>query len=196
VHTIEFIDNPHIGSYFVLNYFHYLPLSVKMAIGCTGCGQPMVTTMGCPTCQKLGLVPALFCSQECFKASWAEHKKVHKAAKKLAKESESGGGAVTCTAADEGGNATGNKSGNNSNVQLKDGQSVASSVDGWKENPCMDRSNFIGYEFTGTLRPFPFAKKQRACPSADVPDLPDYAINGTPQMERMQNRLGRKMLPD
>ena len=26
----------------------------------------------------LGMEPAAFCSQECFKGSWTEHKKVHK----------------------------------------------------------------------------------------------------------------------
>ena len=36
----------------------------------------------CPTCLKLGLpVPtSRFCSQECFKGSWAVHKLLHKAA--------------------------------------------------------------------------------------------------------------------
>ncbi|KAF2452367.1 methionine aminopeptidase 1 [Lineolata rhizophorae] len=33
----------------------------------------------CPTCQKLGK-ESYFCSQDCFKRNWAEHKKVHKSA--------------------------------------------------------------------------------------------------------------------
>ena len=39
--------------------------------------------MACPTCVKLGLPPSRFCSQECFKSSWNEHKTVHKDARKL-----------------------------------------------------------------------------------------------------------------
>ena len=33
----------------------------------------------CPTCQKLTIDPSLscFCSQECFKGAWREHKKIH-----------------------------------------------------------------------------------------------------------------------
>ncbi|XP_013411150.1 methionine aminopeptidase 1-like [Lingula anatina] len=35
----------------------------------------------CPTCIKLGVEGSFFCSQECFKGSWNEHKKIHKKAK-------------------------------------------------------------------------------------------------------------------
>lgn len=38
-------------------------------------------TMACPTCIKAGLPPTKFCSQECFKSYWNEHKKVHKESK-------------------------------------------------------------------------------------------------------------------
>ncbi|EQC40262.1 methionyl aminopeptidase [Saprolegnia diclina VS20] len=43
-----------------------------------GCGKP--AKMACPTCKKLG-VPAnisSFCSQECFKSYWPQHKGFHK----------------------------------------------------------------------------------------------------------------------
>ncbi|KAL9617458.1 MAG: hypothetical protein Q9204_008484, partial [Flavoplaca sp. TL-2023a] len=36
-------------------------------------------TLQCPTCLKIGK-ESTFCSQDCFKRSWAEHKVVHKAA--------------------------------------------------------------------------------------------------------------------
>ncbi|KAL5019365.1 hypothetical protein ScPMuIL_005087 [Solemya velum] len=36
----------------------------------------------CPTCIKLEIQGSFFCSQECFKGFWAEHKKVHKKNKK------------------------------------------------------------------------------------------------------------------
>ncbi|CDQ56113.1 unnamed protein product [Oncorhynchus mykiss] len=35
----------------------------------------------CPTCIKLGIQGSYFCSQECFKGSWATHKQMHKKAK-------------------------------------------------------------------------------------------------------------------
>ncbi|KKA26786.1 hypothetical protein TD95_003159 [Thielaviopsis punctulata] len=36
-------------------------------------------TLQCPTCIKLGIKDSFFCSQDCFKKSWAAHKQVHKA---------------------------------------------------------------------------------------------------------------------
>ena len=43
------------------------------------CGKP--AKMSCPTCLKLNLEPARFCTQECFTGYWSEHKAVHTAAK-------------------------------------------------------------------------------------------------------------------
>ena len=34
-------------------------------------------SLKCPTCLKIGMETS-FCSQECFKSSWSEHKKIHK----------------------------------------------------------------------------------------------------------------------
>lgn len=45
-----------------------------------GCGKP--ATMSCPTCIKSGLPPSRFCTQDCFKSSWNEHKKLHPVVKK------------------------------------------------------------------------------------------------------------------
>lgn len=45
-------------------------------ISCDACGKP-ATTRQCPTCIKLKLTPAFYCSQDCFKGKWPEHKKVH-----------------------------------------------------------------------------------------------------------------------
>ena len=39
--------------------------------------------MACPTCLTLPLQPAYFCCQECFKAAWPTHKKIHKLGKQL-----------------------------------------------------------------------------------------------------------------
>lgn len=38
-------------------------------------------TLACPTCIKLGIPPSRFCSQECFKSNWNEHKEIHKIVK-------------------------------------------------------------------------------------------------------------------
>ncbi|XP_043245875.1 methionine aminopeptidase 1-like [Amphibalanus amphitrite] len=39
-------------------------------------------SLQCPTCLKNNLPPTFFCSQECFKSSWKDHKAVHKKAEK------------------------------------------------------------------------------------------------------------------
>ena len=39
-------------------------------------------SLRCPTCKELG-VDSVFCSQECFKGSWNEHKMIHKTIKEL-----------------------------------------------------------------------------------------------------------------
>uniref|UniRef100_A0A3B3R3R1 Methionine aminopeptidase n=1 Tax=Paramormyrops kingsleyae TaxID=1676925 RepID=A0A3B3R3R1_9TELE len=44
-----------------------------------GCGSE--AKLQCPTCIKLGIQGSYFCSQECFKGSWATHKLLHKKAK-------------------------------------------------------------------------------------------------------------------
>uniref|UniRef100_A0A3B5A0Q7 Methionine aminopeptidase n=1 Tax=Stegastes partitus TaxID=144197 RepID=A0A3B5A0Q7_9TELE len=43
----------------------------------------------CPTCIKLGIQGSYFCSQECFKGSWASHKLLHKKAKEDKNQNES-----------------------------------------------------------------------------------------------------------
>ncbi|ODM91291.1 Methionine aminopeptidase 1 [Orchesella cincta] len=46
----------------------------------SSCSAP--AKLQCPTCIKLGIVEgSFFCSQECFKSSWSEHKVAHKKAK-------------------------------------------------------------------------------------------------------------------
>ncbi|KAL6068376.1 Methionine aminopeptidase 1 [Balamuthia mandrillaris] len=47
-----------------------------------GCDKP--ATLQCPTCRQKGLAPSFFCSQECFKKSWATHKTKHVVAEQLA----------------------------------------------------------------------------------------------------------------
>ena len=40
------------------------------------CGDP--SKLQCPKCVEQGLPKAPYCSQECFKAAWPDHKKAHK----------------------------------------------------------------------------------------------------------------------
>jgi methionyl aminopeptidase len=49
---------------------------------CEGCGAGEAA-LQCPTCKKLGLPPSFFCSQECFKAHWGDHKQKHTDSKNL-----------------------------------------------------------------------------------------------------------------
>jgi methionyl aminopeptidase len=59
--TINAVDNQHVCS-------------------SVGCGKTAI--MACPTCLKLGIPPSRFCSQECFKTGWNEHKMLHSEVKK------------------------------------------------------------------------------------------------------------------
>ena len=59
-------------------------ITISYICGTVGCGKP--AELACPTCLKLGLNPTRFCTQECFKTSWAEHKSFHKQATKKSRE--------------------------------------------------------------------------------------------------------------
>ncbi|KAH9589172.1 MYND-like zinc finger [Trypanosoma melophagium] len=43
---------------------------------CEGCGMSEAG-LQCPTCKKLQLPPSFFCTQDCFKQHWSEHKAKH-----------------------------------------------------------------------------------------------------------------------
>ncbi|XP_077986323.1 methionine aminopeptidase 1-like [Glandiceps talaboti] len=53
----------------------------------TGCDKS--ARLQCPTCIKLGIEGSFFCSQECFKGSWSEHKKIHKKEKEKVSNEDS-----------------------------------------------------------------------------------------------------------
>jgi methionyl aminopeptidase len=50
----------------------------QLKLPCARCDEP--ATLQCPRCLELKLEKdlAAFCSQECFKAAWADHKQLHK----------------------------------------------------------------------------------------------------------------------
>ncbi|KAI9356906.1 peptidase M24, structural domain-containing protein [Pilaira anomala] len=53
-----------------------MPVSDHLCLS-KGCGK--TATLQCPTCLKLKIEGSYFCSQDCFKSNWAQHKLVHKA---------------------------------------------------------------------------------------------------------------------
>lgn len=58
-----------------------MPLQSAAARVCETPGCDKEAKLQCPTCIKLMIQGSFFCSQECFKGFWNEHKKVHKKAK-------------------------------------------------------------------------------------------------------------------
>lgn len=59
-------------------FFHshfFLEMSVEHICARPGCGKHADKL--CPTCISLGLPNTYFCSQECLKLAWKDHKKYH-----------------------------------------------------------------------------------------------------------------------
>ena len=48
-----------------------------------GCDKPVTSNLACPKCTQLGMPPAYFCSQDCFKTNYSAHKQVHALAKQI-----------------------------------------------------------------------------------------------------------------
>lgn len=55
----------------------------KRVCASQGCGNEVTSNLACPKCSQLGMPPAYFCSQDCFKANYAAHKQVHALAKQI-----------------------------------------------------------------------------------------------------------------
>lgn len=51
--------------------------AVVTTTNCLGCGNEAASSLQCPNCIKLGIEGSVFCSQACFKSSWATHKLLH-----------------------------------------------------------------------------------------------------------------------
>ena len=132
-----------------------------------GCGKP--GTLFCPTCKKLGLPPAPFCSQACFKANWPQHKWIHKLVKNSLQKQAAGGGGTTA-----------------------DGRAaVDASVPEAERMAMPPHFRNYGSRFTGPLRPC------RVSPMRGMPGAiaaPDYArrSDGLPLGEQEDKRRRRK----
>jgi hypothetical protein len=48
-----------------------------------GCEKVVTSNLACPKCLQLGMPPAYFCNQDCFKTNYAGHKQVHSLAKQI-----------------------------------------------------------------------------------------------------------------
>ncbi|CAI7823057.1 unnamed protein product [Closterium sp. NIES-54] len=126
------------------------------SLACLRCSKP--ARLQCPKCLELKLprTNASFCSQECFKASWADHKALHKAPP--AGEG-AGAGAVAVVAAGAG-----------------EGDEVAPYLQqGWLyvlRKGQTRAAKMPPFDWTGPLRPFPVAPR-RPVP-AHIP-RPDWA---------------------
>ena len=59
---------------------------------CRGCGATGQLTLECPQCVKAGVKASFFCSQGCFKAAWAQHKRQCHAAVPAGDENGAGKG--------------------------------------------------------------------------------------------------------
>ena len=55
----------------------------KRVCASQGCEQPVTSNLACPKCSQLGMPPAYFCSQDCFKTNYNAHKQVHALAKQI-----------------------------------------------------------------------------------------------------------------
>ena len=48
-----------------------------------GCTNVVEQRLACPKCIQLGMHPTYFCSQDCFKKNYSDHKKIHALAKQI-----------------------------------------------------------------------------------------------------------------
>lgn len=122
-----------------------------------GCNNSVSTNLACPNCKKLGL-DNYFCTQECFKKNYAEHKKVHAVAKQVLAAS---------------GNKKENLTNNGISCSLEAPAEVKLRQPDWARN----------FHFRGRLRPT-LLSPQRIIPrSIRRPDYADH-IQGVSESEQ------------
>ena len=147
-----------------------------MSSKCAGCKKDTSSNLSCPKCLSLNLPPSYFCSQECFKANYAAHNKIHKIAKQVmeAKAAQSQGhrktppDGITCDP--------------NEDIQTR------LSLPTWAK----------GYNFTGSLRPALLSPKREIPASIRRPDYATdpQGIAYSEQRDRATNKAIRIYGPD
>ncbi|MEE6460631.1 hypothetical protein FKM82_001046 [Ascaphus truei] len=120
----------------------------------------------CPTCIKLGIQGSYFCSQECFKGSWATHKLLHKKAKIL-------------------GNA----------FEKKEEDKVKRTVSPWTLEGDINTDPWSGYRYTGKLRPHYPLMPLRPVPSyVQRPDYADHPLGMSESEQSLKGTSQIKIL--
>ncbi|GJP54996.1 hypothetical protein CLOM_g13990 [Closterium sp. NIES-68] len=138
------------------------------SLACLRCSKP--ARLQCPKCLELKLprTNASFCSQECFKASWADHKALHKV-----QPAAEGAGAGALVAGGAGKGAGG----------AAEDEVARYLQQGWLyvlRKGQTRAGKMPPFDWTGPLRPFPVAPR---CPvPAHIP-RPDWADTGRPEEE-------------
>ncbi|ETB62147.1 methionine aminopeptidase, type I [Plasmodium yoelii 17X] len=139
---------------------------------CKGCGENLTKKLSCPVCLK-NKINSYFCNQECFKRSWKEHSKMHKSEKENNEKDENKG-----TKQIEKNNFT--------EITIK--ELLPQNYDPTNRKYWIydnHLSNFINYDFTGNLRPWPISKMNYV---PDHIEKPDYAITSIPASELKYKR--------
>ncbi|XP_062430179.1 methionine aminopeptidase 1 isoform X3 [Rhea pennata] len=151
---------------------------------CETAGCSSEAKLQCPTCLKLGIQGSYFCSQECFKGSWATHKLLHKKA--------------SCC----------------NFVFFSEDEKAKREVSSWTLEGDINTNPWSGYRYTGKLRPHYPLTPTRPVPSyIQRPDYADHplgmseseqALKGTSQIKilssediegmRVVCRLAREVL--
>ncbi|CAJ1961513.1 unnamed protein product [Cylindrotheca closterium] len=119
-----------------------------------GCDKPITSNLACPKCTQLGLPPAYFCSQACFKANWGSHKQVHALAKQIIEAQQSAPSHGKTPPRD------------GSTAPFDAPADVKMSLPEWAQN----------YEFSGPLRPALLSPKRTVPPNIRKPDYADHPL--------------------
>mmetsp|Transcript_46392 Transcript_46392/g.68501 ORF Transcript_46392/g.68501 Transcript_46392/m.68501 type:complete len:410 (-) Transcript_46392:197-1426(-) len=136
--------------------------------GCAtpGCNNKLEQKLACPKCIQLGIPPAYYCSQACFKKSYSSHKGIHKLAKQIL-DARKG----SCQLAPPGSDGV--------TCPLDAPDSVRHSLPNWAQS----------YNFTGSLRPH-LLSPTRVLPDnirrTDYADHPD-GVSHSEQYDRASN---------
>jgi len=133
-----------------------------------GCSKLLETKLSCPKCVQMGLPPTYFCSQDCFRANYASHNKIHKVAKQVMEAKKAAANAHRKTPPD------GITCGEDEVMETK------MSLPLWAEY----------YDFTGDLRPALLSPKRQLPPSIPRPDYANdiQGISMSEQRDRASNK--------